>query len=453
MTLQSDRLSLLQHIVANLDVEAPVEGTITQASLNATPFAKAKIGPMGTVGILKEAGEALTDLAGNIFGGSQTYQRGVTFKDVFDELSDLIIFNFVEKRTVVPTITDLTFVEAELEKWFQGKVASHLLYIPCRLSPWPAPSFSVGPVTFVYVQEFAEHERKRTGAMFDITYGEMFKGMALHSATWIATVEVGGCMPNRAQERGNLAVDIAIAGIQLIVPLDHSAGMTRLTARSVPAALQTVTRSNGHTSTSVTNQEPGLSMGDGTFNHFLTSKQALLKAISPRVSAYVDGFGTFPVLEQAWADSAYWFHEALAEPLDTIAVPKLETAIEVLLRAESTSGSKSRVLKAIHAFYGLTKGQLINPKSQITVEKFATGFVTDRSRILHGTWSTLNYSLRDSRPNLTQLVLGLLARYALELERYGTEVGATDDAEAFLNSVIAYRQTAANVSPPPPAQP
>jgi hypothetical protein len=62
----------------------------------------------------------------------------------------------------------------------------------------------------------------------------------------------------------------------------------------------------------------------------------------------------------------------------------------ILRMVESTSGSKARVLKAIRAFYGLTKDQFINPQSQLTVEKFATGFVTDRSRILHGTWSTLN---------------------------------------------------------------
>jgi hypothetical protein len=150
--------------------------------------------------------------------------------------------------------------------------------------------------------------------------------------------------------------------------------------------------------------------------------------------------GRLPTLNQAWADAAYWFHEGLAEPLDTIAVPKLETAIEVLLRAESTPGSKSRVLKAIRAFYGLTPKEPINPQSEITVEKFATGFVTDRSRILHGTWSTLSHSLRDSRPSLTMLVRSLLAYYALELDRYASTTGPADDIEKFVDSVEAYRQ-------------
>jgi hypothetical protein len=411
-------LDLLRHIVSNLDMVPHVERVITEASLSASPFAKAKIGPMVTVGIRKEAGEALSDLASEIFKASPQYQRGTTFNDLFDELSDTIIFNFVDKRTIAPTAADVAFVESKINQWFQGKIATHELYIPCSLSPWPGPRFSIGPVTFMLGQEFADQERQRMSApMFDLTHEGMFKAMTQASATWIATVVVEKCMQKRAQEIANLSVDIALAGLQLVVPLDHSTRVSRLTARTIPSSLEFVSRCNGQISMGSANQEPGLVMGEGTLHHFLKTGQALLDSVGQRVTAYVTGISGLPVLEQAWADAAYWFHEALAEPLDTIAVPKLETAIEVLLRAENTSGSKTRVLKAIKAFYGLTKMQFINPQSQLTVEKFATGFVTDRSRILHGTWSTLNHSLRDSRPSLTSLVRGLLARYALELVR------------------------------------
>jgi hypothetical protein len=79
----SKNLTLLRHIVSNLDIEPHVAGTITQDSLYASPFAKAKIGPMGTIGIKEEAGEALSDLAGGVFGTSPQYQRGATFKRAF----------------------------------------------------------------------------------------------------------------------------------------------------------------------------------------------------------------------------------------------------------------------------------------------------------------------------------------------------------------------------------
>jgi hypothetical protein len=278
-------------------------------------------------------------LASDIFKASPHYQRGATFKDVFDELGDIIILNFFEKRTMPPTAADVAFVESKINQWFQGKIATYEPYVPCSVSPWPAPCFSIGPVIFMHVQEFAEQERQRTSVpMFELTYEGMFKVMAQASATWVATVVVEKCTQKRAQEIANLSVDIALAGLQLVVPLDHSAHMSRLTARTIPSSLQLVSRCNGQMGSA--NQEPGLAMGEGTLHHFLNVRQALVDAVSPRVAAFVAGSSALPILDQAWADAAYWFHEALAEPLDTIAVPKLETAIEVLLRAESTSGSR-----------------------------------------------------------------------------------------------------------------
>ncbi|MDG9696354.1 hypothetical protein QC281_40640, partial [Streptomyces sp. DH17] len=229
------------------------------------PFSKAKIGPAGTIGIKKAAGAALSDLAGEIFDKSPQYQRGSTFKDLLDELSDIIIANFFEKRTTIPTAADAAFVESKIDQWFQAKIATHELYIPCSLSPWPAPTFSIGPVKFMHVHEFAAQERQSMSEpMYDLTYDGMFKAMERASASWIAVIQIEKCMQTRAQEIANLAVDVALAGVQLVVPLDHSARMSRLTARTLPSSSQTVSRSNGQISMGSANDEPGLAMGDGT---------------------------------------------------------------------------------------------------------------------------------------------------------------------------------------------
>lgn len=442
MCSTSKNLPLLQHIVSNLDIAIPSNEVITQDSLNALQFVKGTISPKGIIGIRRKAGDALSDLASNIFSSSQQYQRGATYPDIFNELANIIISHFFEKRTIKPEIKDALLIEAEIWNWFQANISTYEFYIPCSISPWPAPSFSMGHVMFVHVQEFAEQERKNLGIMFDITYEQMFETMDHAYASWIAKVEVSGCMQKRAQEIANLSVDVALGGLQLVVPLQHSSRLSRLTGRASPSFVQVVSRSSGKISSGTANQAPGLTMGEGILAHFLKTAQPLVNGVGNRVTAFVVGASAFPFLEQAWADAAYWFHEALAEPLDTIAVPKLETAIEVLLRAENNARCKAKVLKAISAFYGLTKDQPINPHSQLTVEKFATGFVTDRSRILHGTWSTLNHSLRESRPSLTSLVSGLLTAYALQLEQYSNASETIDDIEAFLAWIEVNRQPA-----------
>jgi hypothetical protein len=448
-----DEIHLLRNIVSCLDSVRLGPGGITATHLNALPFLKAKLSVDGRViGIRKEAGEATYDLADKIFTGSNFYRRGTTFDALFNELSDIIIERFWGQSIDKIDASDVAFVEARTEDWFRAHATAHRLYVPCILSPRPAPSFDVGPINFTHIDDFAARERPVVGRFFDQAFKRVFETMNERSAAWIATVEVQFSTKERAWELGELAVDIALAGIQLVVPISHSQNMARMTARTFPRLREMVSFGDGVVSAGGSNEQPGLAMGDGLFEAYLTQGNAVIKAAGPRISTFLSGSGQLPMLEQAWVDAAYWFHEGLAEPLDTIAVPKLETAIEVLLRAESSTGSERRLLHAIRAFYGLKPDQFINPQSLITVKQFAKGFVRDRSRILHGTWSTLASHLRDSRPSLTVLVHGLLKNYILELEHYASAAEVSDKLDDFLKWVEDRRGIPVMVAPEAPAQ-
>ena len=87
---------------------------------------------------------------------------------------------------------------------------------------------------------------------------------------------------------------------------------------------------------------------------------------------------------------------------------------------------------------------MINPQSQTTVEQFVQGFVRDRSRILHGTWSTL---LHASRPSLTTLARDLLTLYSLSLDQYIASASPKDNIDLFLDFVDAQRKQSAATAP------
>lgn len=171
-----------------------------------------------------------------------------------------------------------------------------------------------------------------------------------------------------------------------------------------------------------------------------------MDAAGPLIAEFLSRTGPLPKLAGAWADAACWFHEGLGESLDTIAVPKLETAVEVLLRSEKSAGSEARMCQAIRAFYGLEASDFINPNSTTTVKQFAKGFVKDRSMVLHGTLSTLRSSLRASRGSLEALTARLLAQYALELQDFARAPGAVDNRDAFLKFVDSRRLKARSQS-------
>ena len=435
------KLASLQHIVNNLHSEPLKKGPMTESQLQELRLIRGKIGPSGIVGVRVEAAEAVNELAEAIFNDPR-YGRGTTFATVVNQLIDVVISSYSPKATMQPA--DVDFIEQKMADWLQKQIAVHEFYIPCFLAPWPAPAFSIGPVRFTHVQEFAAAAKVETGAMFDVTFGDVFQHMGRVGANWIATVQVDCCTKERAQEIANLAADIALGGLQLCISEDGAQHMARMTGRTMPVFHHAVSRSNGQLSSASTNSQPGLAFGPYFLDRRLAEARPVLDSIGARVRTFVTGGGgPISELEQAWADAAYWFHEGLAEPLDTIAVPKLETALEVLLRSESTSGSKARVLKAIRAFHGKEPGDFINPQSQVTVEQFAKGFVRDRSRVLHGTWSTLVHSLRGSRPSLTLLVRELLALYTLALDQFAVTASPSDDIEAFLNFIDGLRKTSA----------
>jgi hypothetical protein len=120
-------------------------------------------------------------------------------------------------------------------------------------------------------------------------------------------------------------------------------------------------------------------------------------------------------------------------------VAKLKTAIEVLLHAESARGSEARIMAAMETFYGLKADDPITPNTQTTAKQFAHGFVRDRSRVLHGTWSTLNARLSSSRDSLENLAVTLTRAYALELDKY-IQSHSKDDIETFLDWVTSRRR-------------
>ncbi len=445
MSSAPSEIALLQKIVSNLRVESLKQGPFGQNDLHALGMFVGKIGPAGIAGIRVEAAEAVGQLADAIFTGSP-YQRGTTFAAVTRKLTDTIILHYANQAKPAVDAKAVAFVRKQIDDWFQEQIASHEFYIPCLISPYPAASFSIGPIRFAHVQDFVPEAKHVAAGVFDLTFGPVFELMQRAAAHWVAIVEVAGCTRDRAQEIANLAVDVALAGLQLCLP--ESKNMSRMTGRAMPVFSQVVSRSDGQLTGGGSNTGPGFAFGPGFLDQRLKDAKPLLDSVGNRVAAYIRGGAGMTGLEQAWPDAAYWYHEGTAEPLDTIAVPKLETAIEILLQAESTSGSKVRVLKAIRAFYGKEPNDVINPESQTTVEQLAKGLVRDRSRILHGTWSTLNHPLHASRPSLTGLARDVLAIYTMELDQYLASASPSDDVEKFLDFVERRQQAVAAAENP-----
>jgi len=407
-------------------------------------LARARLGPNAFVGILLPGAEPFTQLSEKLFGRSAKIERGTTFEAYQDELFGTLMSDYLERDPRSIGSADVQAIESRLAKWFSARASNQTVFVPCMISPWPSPRFSVGPVSFIFLEDVQHSEFfPRPNASEEATFNNvahLLDAMRKERAHWLAVVDVMDCDRERAQQIGDLAVDIAIVALQLAAPYMGTKNMSRLATRRGPGMQMTLALSNGQYSGGWSNMEPGIAIGDGTLGEIIRETAPVIAAVGNCVRSFATGSFRLPNLERAWYDAAYWLHQGLAEPLDSIAVAKLETAIEVLLHAESTPGSESRIIAALETFYELKADQPIAPNSQTTAKEFAHGFVRDRSRVLHGTWSTLNARLGGSRDSLENLAVTLAHASALELDAYLQSALPTDDTDAFLSWVKSRRQ-------------
>lgn len=391
----------------------------------------------GIVAIRIPGHQAFNELTDCLLQRLPGMERGTTYADVQTEL-----FNFIEAYVGRESSTvgneDAESLFAHFEKWLADKASSQRVFVPCVISQTPAPRFEIGPVTFEFI------DRVVTSDFYPLTaenpalgrrgFDNLVEWMREGAANWLARVPVDGCEHRRAQEIAELAVDLAIVAFQLAAPNYDTRTMSRLDARRGTWQKRTLSEINGHYNFGWTRKEPGMAIGSGTLPDIIVKAAPIFAAVGNVVRSFASGSFRLPKLERAWCDAAYWLHQALAESIDTIAIAKLETALEVLFSAESSKGSERRMLEIVGVFFGLGPDDVIAPGSQLSAQKFARNLVRDRSRILHGTWSTLNARGID-RAGMEGFAVTVIRAAVVELEAYAQFADPADDIGKFLSWV------------------
>ncbi|MGH6681985.1 MAG: hypothetical protein ACREDL_24320, partial [Bradyrhizobium sp.] len=314
--------------------------------------------------------------------------------------------------------------------------------------PVQANPFSIGPVRFLHTSTFDPAKFGIAPGLEQVTLEPLDVAIRLRAADWLAIVEVSGYEPERSNEVADLAVDVALAALQLVIPLNYGARASRITARMLPSYTVALVSSAGNVSPRISNDQPGLGLGGDAFDLLLTQGAGILASAGERISSFIAGRGALPNLEMAWCNGAFWFHEALAEPLATVAIAKLETAIENLFGSSSLGESKKRILRAIRGLHGLKRDDPIAPGSSFKVDSYVDKIVEARSRILHGNWSTLTEELPIGRAEVASLARSLLMHYTEQLDAFAATPSSVDDVVQFLDWIVTQHTAQAATSQP-----
>ena len=372
-----------------------------------------------------------------------------------------------------PEEADFNDLHTTIESWLSTLTQKRLHAVPCVLVDYPVPPFAVGPVHFYHVRDFphehfgvaredfwpeaAEASQQAIGGFH---FEPLIKIANERCAAWIAVIEITGRAEKESIAIADIAVDIALGALQIAAPGLDIENIARSTARLPARGRVDIWAQDRQLLSSISNQQVALRIDPTTFAQVTSSKVSRqLSVMGERLAGYLGATSIVPLLDEAWCNAVYWFHEALAETLDTVAVVKLETAIEVLFRAEDMRGSKSRIKNSFEALFGLAETDVFLGSS-LTVNNFILNITTARSRVVHGTWPTIHTDLPGyrkqqpiSRADLQAMAGTLLIEVAHHIEAYLNAGKTDDDADALLNWVKMRQQAAAAVRSQAPAAP
>lgn len=386
------------------------------------------------VGLTPDGLLATARLSDSIRASDPALRRGTTAKAHLEQLVE-----FVLDRTAVLTSgadeSHLASLTSDLLAWFASASKERTHLVPCTIIPRPAAPFAIGPIRFKSLSHIELSDLSLPqGADVEFALGSLPRMMADRAANWVAFVTVPAAEPERSAEIANCAADVAIAGLQLILGGETLRNAARISGRTLPPFIASVSLADGNVSTGTRNIMPGLAVSPAQLEHGLQAAAPFISSVGNRLAAYLAVSPTrLPSLQQAWCDAAFWYHQAIAEPLATVGVAMLEVSLENLFAAGNSSGSSKRIRKTLEAVFGVKPSSPLFQQSPITMEQFVESVVKARSRILHGTWSTLADDLPVTPDELSPIARDLLLLYTRKLDAYLQETSASDDADAFLD--------------------
>ena len=390
------------------------------------------IRPEGSLSFTRKGFVAVSGLARSLHQNRVALRRGSKFESLRKIVANAVMQQFEGRLEQGPIVSkdDLNAPNDVVSDWFAKASVRRTYVVPCAVIPYPGQAFDIGPVRFIDATEF---DLANLGVEVDVVTAAAWEAIERqlheHAARWVAVVEVTACEARRAAEMADTVVDIALAGVQTVLGAD-ARFMARVTGRTNPAYQGRVAVSENDVSMGIENMEAGRLLLPETLQTRLGAGDVLIRSFGNRVRAFLSGAAGLDSLEQAWCDGAYWFHEGLAEPMDTVAVAKLETAMENLWAAGSTSGSRERIRTALR--------MMVSGDSDPDVERahveFAKRVVEARSTVLHGTRSTTRDDPGVDRGSVEMVVQRMLATYSLQLDAYSQEdtASVTDDVGSFL---------------------
>ena len=153
--------------------------------------------PEGLIAILRPGHEAFTDLSERIIGQFPAMERGTIFANFQTALFGFLATTYLGRDLASIGVAEVSALHDHFAAWFAKSAGPRRIFVPCVISPWSAPRFAVGPVTFIFIDEAARSEFYPRGDPSDVLsrdgFDRMLQLMRDTRANSLACIPVEGC--------------------------------------------------------------------------------------------------------------------------------------------------------------------------------------------------------------------------------------------------------------------
>jgi hypothetical protein len=194
-------LGLLRAVIRDAE-ERPIHFLeVTQDYLRSEGMVWALPSSGGTVVFTRDAHDAFHRLTDALIKKCPGLDRGIAFRRIKREIFKMIEGHLGRDPAALLS-NDVTALVAQLGTWFQREAEPREVFVPCAISPWPAPEFTIGPARLIYIDDVprADFYPPHADSMRRSDFDKMLERMKSERAHWLAQIKIEGCDRERGEE-------------------------------------------------------------------------------------------------------------------------------------------------------------------------------------------------------------------------------------------------------------
>jgi len=171
-------------------------GEITREYLRAEDLALVRRQGSRLLAIRRPGYDAFTDLTEAMIALIPGIRRGAQFANFRTALLEFLDATYLERPAESVGQSEVSSLRDRLLAWFQERAKPRRIFVPCVISPRGAPTFAIGPVEFVFIEDVRRSPFYARIDSADVltrdAFNRMLETMRVGHANWLARLAVEG---------------------------------------------------------------------------------------------------------------------------------------------------------------------------------------------------------------------------------------------------------------------